>query len=432
MKHVRSRTTLVFMAAVLVVLSLGAHNNTFAAPPSVTKDFSLQTVVLCSDISKGFAFVDGYYADDWDLDEDFYANMYEAGKTDHDILSYLYLKYDCLTNTLYALVLCADDFELEDTDPNDDQNNWIKLEKTTVLVSNKSGNDGIPPDFAPIVNDEDDVIGWEASCILPSGYHANIDFHAQVKTDRTSRVAPKFGFPVNICCDECPDCEDLIQDGTWYSVLFPGLNDLTPPFLASSYFQSFLWLQDPNNVDPMQYPGWCVDLFTMMDVKDLFGDFNGGINDIVELYRTLNADGSSNLNVNLKANLIGTPENLAKVNYILNQFRRGYYYPWGVTWKEIQAAIWHLLSVGQASSGQGRLIISGGIGRGGFITWDNNLRDAILADAASITTFNFTPWDVVAVIVWCGVEQQVTIIEIPACYYECLLQWGVIKEGTTL
>ncbi len=377
----------------------------------------------------GFVRVDGIVGDEWDLDEDFYTAMHRSGQTTtKPIESNLYIKYDCLTETLYVLVLCVDGVTI--TNLNTPNQHVVYIDGKTgsyKIVEGKNPDDGLPP-FEWVYNTSGQVIGWEACGTVAPGLHT-ILVHTQVFSDgesQTSAIVPKdTGILIDLCC-ECLPCEDFVRYGTWFSVSFPGLNDLFPPYKASSYFRSFLWFQDPSTFAPTEYPGWCVDLFTMMDVRTLFGGAGE-----VELYRTLNTDGSSNMDVNLKSNLIGTSENLAKVNYILNQFRRGYYYDAGVTWTEIQAAIWELLSVGQSGSGPGKLIISGSSGRGGFITWNNDLRNLVIADAAGIDKFEFTSWDVVAVIVWCGAEQQVTIIEVPACYYDCLLDWSVLEDPET-
>jgi hypothetical protein len=58
----------------------------------------------------GTATVDGN-PNEWDLTRDFFAKMYEAGKPDKDWLSSVYLRYDCVSKTLYVLVLTEKDKE---------------------------------------------------------------------------------------------------------------------------------------------------------------------------------------------------------------------------------------------------------------------------------------------------------------------------------
>lgn len=51
--------------------------------------------------------VDGQY-DEWDLANDFFAPMHEAGQRDKDHLSDAYLRYDSNSRTLFVLVLEAE------------------------------------------------------------------------------------------------------------------------------------------------------------------------------------------------------------------------------------------------------------------------------------------------------------------------------------
>ena len=57
----------------------------------------------------GMATIDGDYSE-WNLTDDFFADMREAGKYDgtKELLSKAYLRYDCNTFTLYVLVLVED------------------------------------------------------------------------------------------------------------------------------------------------------------------------------------------------------------------------------------------------------------------------------------------------------------------------------------
>ena len=52
------------------------------------------------------AVVDGD-SSEWNLAQDFFANMHRAGKADKPLESKLYLRYDCLTQTMYVLVLAV-------------------------------------------------------------------------------------------------------------------------------------------------------------------------------------------------------------------------------------------------------------------------------------------------------------------------------------
>ena len=82
-----ARKLSVFAFAVFLVLVM--YGPASAAPPVPTF---------------GTAVVDGNI-DEWDLINDFFANMHRAGDPDKVVESKLYLRYDCATNTMYALVL---------------------------------------------------------------------------------------------------------------------------------------------------------------------------------------------------------------------------------------------------------------------------------------------------------------------------------------
>ncbi|MBN1561892.1 T9SS type A sorting domain-containing protein [candidate division KSB1 bacterium] len=61
----------------------------------------------CSEPNYGSGItVDGDYSD-WDLTADFYSEMYRAANPEKDVLSYLYVRYDCDTEMMYVMVLAA-------------------------------------------------------------------------------------------------------------------------------------------------------------------------------------------------------------------------------------------------------------------------------------------------------------------------------------
>ena len=81
-------------------------------------------------------------AGDWDEPAaDFLANMFEAGKPDKDILSKLYGRYDCATDTFYVLVVTVAGWVIVPSD----NDNYVKLGQTDKLVDGSYGNDGVPP-----------------------------------------------------------------------------------------------------------------------------------------------------------------------------------------------------------------------------------------------------------------------------------------------
>lgn len=128
----------------------------------------------------GTAVVDGQYGE-WNLANDFFSNMYRAGDSTKALESKLYLRYDCVTNTMYALVLCEPGvpgyIDLTAT------TGWIAIDRqNNKVVNENSSDDGIPPDFAWIDRGYDGnpqhMRGYEASfLILPGTYEiiAHID-----------------------------------------------------------------------------------------------------------------------------------------------------------------------------------------------------------------------------------------------------------------
>ncbi len=126
--------------------------------------------------SGGIAVVDGD-ASEWNLATDFFAAMYRASNPGFDMLSKLYLRHDCATQTLYLLVLAEPGVQIEAFHAAAEQ--WAKI-SNTIQVSNLSGNNGVAPDFNYINSDGTYADGWEASFILAPGSYTDFKVHAQV------------------------------------------------------------------------------------------------------------------------------------------------------------------------------------------------------------------------------------------------------------
>jgi hypothetical protein len=135
----------------------------------------------------GSATVDGDYSE-WDLNNDFFADMYRAGDPNKTVESKLYLRYDCQTQTLYALVLAVDGV----TVLNQPDDAFVKLGNATKLVDGNSGDNGVPPDFAWIQSNGD-YIGFEASASLAPGSYTNLNVHVQVFDDGASQTSAVAG-----------------------------------------------------------------------------------------------------------------------------------------------------------------------------------------------------------------------------------------------
>jgi hypothetical protein len=141
------------MAAALIALSFAGPAAVGAAsPPSPTY---------------GAATVDGATGD-WALGADVFADMTDAGNPAKPVVGHLYLRYDCTSGTLYALVLGAGGTQFQQTRP---ENAYIRLDGAGKSVSGLSGNDGTPPDFSWVGGDGTLADGFEASVSVPVGSH---------------------------------------------------------------------------------------------------------------------------------------------------------------------------------------------------------------------------------------------------------------------
>ncbi len=130
---------------------------------------------------------------DWNLANDFFADMYEAGRDSKEVLSKVYMRYDCSSEVLYLLVVLEDGHELNSSDG--DQ--WVKLtsQGNGTVVDGSSGNNGTPPDFQYLAGSDGNAPGWEASIPFTKNTSDSISVHAQVDTPggdsgRTSATTP--------------------------------------------------------------------------------------------------------------------------------------------------------------------------------------------------------------------------------------------------
>lgn len=134
------------------------------------------------------ATVDGDYGE-WDLNYDFFSNMYRAGDPNKDVLAKLYLRYDCDSSTLYILVL-AEPGHTIDVDAGSSEH-FAKLGSTKLVDENSAPPDGAPPpDFGWInlSGDGKTADGWEASTTFYPGSYDNFLVHSQVDDNQTSKV----------------------------------------------------------------------------------------------------------------------------------------------------------------------------------------------------------------------------------------------------
>jgi hypothetical protein len=161
---------------------------------------SLSTVNAAAPYTSiGKAEVDGKYGE-WNLANDFFADMTRAGKTgpDHPIESKAYLRYDPTTQIMYVLVLAEQDIPA--LTKSDDA--WAAIN----VISNKvftgsSVNDATQPNFAWIQRGYDGndkhALGYEASFRLAQGnYH--IIIHLQVLDDGECETSATAGLKCGI------------------------------------------------------------------------------------------------------------------------------------------------------------------------------------------------------------------------------------------
>jgi hypothetical protein len=115
--------------------------------------------------SEGSATVDGSTGD-WSLSSDFFADMTGSGDPGQPVRAKLYLKYDCESEVLYALVL-AQGGEKILQDRTDEA--YVRIDGSGKLISATHDNDGTPPDFAWVNGDGKLADGWEGSGALAPG-----------------------------------------------------------------------------------------------------------------------------------------------------------------------------------------------------------------------------------------------------------------------
>lgn len=202
----------------------------------------------------GSADVDGNPSE-WDLDNDFFADMWEAGRPDKpnpQKLSKAYLRYDCPSRTLYVLVLANPGYQIMANKPDD---NWVKIYdiSNSTLVDGNSGDDGTPPDFAWIGQNGKVADGWEASIKLDPKTYEKLEIHAQIvdakdEDGRTSSTGKEKKIQLTLTCLSLGDFiwndqdGDGIQDGGEPGIdgvpvwLFTGVCDLTSDYNSLTPF----------------------------------------------------------------------------------------------------------------------------------------------------------------------------------------------------
>ena len=173
-------------AALLALSRVGSSAVGAASPPQPTY---------------GSAVVDGKTGD-WDLGADKFSNLTDTGQADSPVRGHLYLRYDCTTETLYALVLGVDGIQFQQTRP---ENAYIRLDGTGKVVSGNSGNNGTPPDFSWVNPDGTLADGFEGSMTVSPGSYT-IRAHVLRPSDRSEGYTPVDNIgradPLEIICKQ--------------------------------------------------------------------------------------------------------------------------------------------------------------------------------------------------------------------------------------
>ncbi|MTB53877.1 vWA domain-containing protein, partial [Lewinella sp. W8] len=169
---------------------------------------------------------DGLFGD-WNLANDFYADMYRAGRTDKPVESKLYVRYDCNTQTMCVLVLVVDGI----TARRQADDAFVKLGNSNKLI------DGNDPGFSWVEDpNSSDPLGFEACFTLAPGTYNNLNVHLQVNDggSQTSAVANR---AIPICLEECDSdgggCTD--DNGPTYS------DQIVPGNCAGNYTIRRTW-----------------------------------------------------------------------------------------------------------------------------------------------------------------------------------------------
>ncbi len=179
-----TRSSAVIVAGVLLLTALVAPATMAAAPNP----------------SQGSAIVDGNI-DDWSLGDDFFADMTDAGIADRPVRAKLFLRYDCDSNTLFALVLAQGNDKAQQTRP---ENAYVRIDGTGKLIS---GGEPANGEFEWVSGDGTLADGWEGGNELAPGSYS-LRAHVLIDDDSTDGYAPMdpIGREVPLVI-ECQDVE---------------------------------------------------------------------------------------------------------------------------------------------------------------------------------------------------------------------------------
>jgi hypothetical protein len=116
---------------------------------------------------------------DWDMDLDFFSDMYLAWNS-NTVLSRLYLRYDCVTSTMYVLVLAEDAAELPIAAWDEADEHWVKIDGDKVIQAPKEGENFGEFAWVGLSADGRTALGWEGATQVEHGSVNSISAHTNV------------------------------------------------------------------------------------------------------------------------------------------------------------------------------------------------------------------------------------------------------------
>ena len=118
----------------------------------------------------GLAYIDGD-SSEWDVEEDFFIDMHQAWKLDKPLLSKMYVRYHCPSNTLNVLVLAVEDYPIT-TQPEEASQHWITIDGNQMVDEGDINNTELPLfKYVEVGFDgnPNHARGWEAAFTLGEG-----------------------------------------------------------------------------------------------------------------------------------------------------------------------------------------------------------------------------------------------------------------------
>jgi hypothetical protein len=156
----------------------------------------LAPAALAASPNEGTATVDGATGD-WSLGADFFADMTDAGHPDAAVRAKLYLKYDCDSETLFALVLAQ----------GDEQVRQERTDEAYIMIDGKKVIDSTHGQFAWVNGDGQLADGFEGGAELASGSYT-LRAHVLVADDSADGYTPMDVIGRNVALDiECAEVE---------------------------------------------------------------------------------------------------------------------------------------------------------------------------------------------------------------------------------